>query len=666
MAERSTDRPNSLVESHKGYDLRILFFYPAIALLLVVLIGGLAYQQLFKTDEYHQKERQQNQRRILTPGPRGNIYDREGRLLVKNRARFYAAINLDELRLEFRNEVIRVGRNYRDLDSRLMPTNAQIRRIARVSVVQRYMDEVNRLTGRSAKVDAANLERHFASQLLLPYVIADELTPEEYARLTEQVDVNSPIQLYATSAREYPYKNAAAHVLGYVLSHDELNEDDFPGSELVTLKMRGTIGKDGLEAQFNHVLQGKPGGAIYRVDPSGYRQETPIERRLPVQGGNVVTSIDIDLQMVAEKAIKDYDEEGSPQAGAAIAIDVRTGEVLAMVSAPDYDLNSFSPRLSSADAAQMTENSAWINRATSGIYPPGSTFKVLTSIAGLRQGLIDPATSHVDCHGSYMIGRRRFVCNNHNASPGIINLGTALEKSCNIFFYDVGLKLGPDAIAAEARRFHLDRRTGIELPNETRRMLVPDPAWLRRVRGEPWPAGETANYAIGQSALGLTPLQMACFIASVARGETFTQPTLVHDPEHPRQQTEPIGLSPSHYAALIEGMKRCIQSGTGRKLIQPPFNLQAAKIAGKTGTAQQDVYEAGQYKGRLNYAWFIGFAPYDNPEIAIAILLEGGAPGDEFGGGAYAAPVAGYIFKKYFEKKAARLSSPIGVSTAAN
>ncbi len=665
MAERSSDRPNSLVQSYKGYDVRILFFYPLIAALLLFLIGGLAYQQLFKTDEYHQREIKQNQRRILTPGPRGNIYDREGRLLVKNRARFYTAINLDQLREEFRTEVGVVGRNYRDLDSRLMPTLTQIYRIARVSVVQRYLDTVNRITGRTAKVDANQLERHFASQRLLPYVIADELTPEEYARVTEQLDVNSPIQIYAASVREYPFKNAAAHALGYVLSHDELNEEDFPGDHLVTLKMRGTIGKDGIEAQFNDVLQGKPGGAIYRVDNSGYRQDPPLERRLPVQGGNVVTSLDIDLQMVAEQAIKDLDEDGKRQAGAAVAIDVRTGEILAMASAPDYDLNSFSPSLSHSDAAKMTETSAWINRATTGVYPPGSTFKVLTAIAGLRNGFIDPASSHVDCHGSYMVGRRRFVCNNHNSSPGDVDLGTALEKSCNIFFYDVGLKLGPDAIAAEARRFQLDRRTGIELPNETGRMLIPDPAWMRRVRHEPWPAGETANYAIGQSALGITPLQMACFTASVARGETITHPTILHDPEHPRQRTEPLGLTPHHYAALIEGMRRCVETGTGRKLIQSPFNLQAHKIAGKTGTAQQDVYEGGQNKGRTNFAWFIGFAPYDNPEIAIAVILEGGSPGDTFGGSTYAVPVAGYIFQKYFEKKAASRTAPLSVSAVA-
>jgi penicillin-binding protein 2 len=664
MAERTAERPSSLVESHKGYDLRILFFYPAIAALLLVLIGGLAYQQLIKTDEYHQKEKQQNQRRILTPGPRGNIYDREGRLLVKNRARFYAAVNLDELRSEFKTESFRIARNYRDVDSKDVPAAGQLRLIARYTVVQRYMDLMNKITGRSGKVDAPSLNRHFESKLLLPFIIADELTPEEYARLTEQLDVNSPLQVYAASTREYPYKSSAAHTLGYVLAHDELNEGDFPGQELSTLRMPGTIGKDGLEARFNDQLQGRPGGAIYRVDPSGYRIDPPLDRRLPVQGKNITTSLDIDLQLAAEEAIKSYNEEGQLQAGAAVALDVRTGEVLVLASAPDYDLNNFTPRLSLDSAAQMTETKAWTNRAIQGAYPPGSTFKILTAIAGLRSGIIDPANAHVECTGTYMVGNKAFVCNNHNASRGQVSLGLAIEKSCNAFFYDHGLKIGPDGIAAEARRFRLDKRTGIELPNETGRMLVPTPEWMLRVKKEVWVKGETANYSIGQGALQLTPLQMACFVASVARGETHTPPTLFHDPKRPRLKTEPIDLTAKQYAALIEGMRRCVLTGSGKKLSLAPFNLGDKKLAGKTGTAQKAIYdEKGNFEGNLNYAWFIGFAPYDNPEIAVAIILEGTAPGEEYGGGAMAAPVAGAVFKKYFDQKSAKLA-PIATTAA--
>jgi penicillin-binding protein 2 len=313
----------------------------------------------------------------------------------------------------------------------------------------------------------------------------------------------------------------------------------------------------------------------------------------------------------------------------------------------------------------MTEDKAWTNRAIGGVYPPGSTFKILTSIAGLRAGIIDPATAHVECTGTYMVGSKRFVCHNHSSSLGEITLPMAIEKSCNSFFYDYGIKMGPDTLAAEAKRFHLDRRTGIELPHETGRMLVPSPEWMQRVRGQRWVQGETANYAIGQGALGVTPLQMACFTASIARKQTFTQPTLIHNPERPRQNTEPIDLTPKQYAALLDGMRRCVLTGSAGKLSKPPFNLQDQKVVGKTGTAQQQVYENGEFKGNLNYAWFIGFAPFDNPEIAVAIILEGSAPGEEYGGGAMAAPVAGAVFKKYFEKKSGKPAAPASAVTTA-
>lgn len=677
MADRTSDRPSSLVESHKGYDLRLLFFYPAIAALLLVLIGGLAYQQLIKTDEYHSREKQQNQRRILTPGPRGNIYDREGRLLVKNRARFYAAVNLDELRDEFTTAVRTIRKNYLANDDKDLPSYSQLRAIARYTVLQKHANDINRITGRSIKIDADNLNRHFATQLLLPYIIADELTPEEYARLSEQLPVTDPVQIYAASVREYPYKNVAAHALGYVRPHDELNAE-LPDDGIWTVKMRGTTGKDGLEARFNDLLQGKPGIATYRVDPTGYRVDDPLDKRLPIQGQSITTSLDIDLQIAAEDAFRARDEieetgetdangqkivKTKLQAGAAVAIDVRTGEVLALVSAPTFDLNSFMPTLSQENVETMNDTGAWNNRAVNGLYEPGSTFKVLTAIAGLRNGVIEPAVTHVECHGRYQIGNRTFVCNNH-ASTGEMTLATSLEKSCNIFFYESSLKMGPAAIATEARRFHLDRNTGIELPGETKRMIVPDPEWMLRVKRERWTAGETANFSIGQSGLTLTPLQMACFTASIARRETVTHPTLIHDAKHPRQKSEPIGLTQKQYDGLLDGMRRCVETGSGRVLTEL-MKLQYAKIAGKTGTAQKDEYINGA-RVRVNYAWFIGFAPYDNPEIAVAVILEGGPDAEQsFGGGRSAAPIAGAIFQKHYEKKAEQPALPALTTAAA-
>jgi penicillin-binding protein 2 len=628
-----------VVETRKNYQVRVIFFYFVIFSLLLILVLGLAWQQLLKADVYHAQERQQNERRILVPGPRGNIYDREGRLLVGNRARFAVVVFLDELRREFRREYIRVRKNYRELGDKDIPNSGQLEQIAQVSVVQSYLDQVDHILGREDKVDAKDLMRHLSDAPLLPYVLIDDLKPEEYARLLEQLPVESPLQVYTSNTRYYPYNSAAAHTLGFVSINEDIDIGDFPGEELKTFSMKGTMGRDGLEAHFDDQLQGETGGSIYRVDFAGFKVDPPIQRRLPIQGHNLTTSLDIDLQLAAEQAIGDY-------TGAAAVIDVNTGEVLVLASKPDYNLNDFAPRLSAATAQQIHDQGAWLNHALDGTYPPGSTFKLVTAIAALRNGWITPDTTF-DCEGSQRIGGHTFTCDNGEGHHGVIDLRQAIAKSCDIYFYNAGIQTGVDLIAAEARRFHLDQPAGIELPGETHHMLIPDPEWKQRNRDEEWFPGDTANMAIGQGFDLVTPLDMACFAASLARGQTVTKPTLVHDPNHPQQSSEPIGLTPSQYSAIIDGMKGCVtEGGTAAILSLPAFAIPGVQIAGKTGTAQ--VRKAG---GTIDIAWFIGFAPVDHPQIAWAVAIEGDTLGENFGGAHYAGPVAAAVLKKYFEKQ---------------
>ncbi|HXB01781.1 MAG TPA: penicillin-binding transpeptidase domain-containing protein [Opitutaceae bacterium] len=629
-----------VVETRKNYQVRVIFFYFVTLGLLLILALGLAWQQLLQADVYHERERQQNERRILVPGPRGNIYDREGRLLVGNRARFAVVVFLDELRREFRREFIRVRKNYRELGDKDVPNSGQLEQIAQVSVVQNYLDQVDQILGRQDKVDSKDLMRHLSDAPLLPYVLIDDLKPEEYARLLEQLPVESPLQVYTSNTRYYPYNSAAAHTLGFVSINEDIDIGDFPGEELKTFSMKGTMGRDGLEAHFDDQLQGETGGSIYRVDYAGFKVDPPIQRRLPIQGHNLTTSLDIDLQLAAEQAIGDY-------TGAAAAIDVNTGEVLVLASKPDYNLNDFAPRLSAATAQQIHDQGAWLNHALDGTYPPGSTFKLITAIAALRNGWITPDTTF-DCEGSMPIGNRTFRCDNGEGKHGVIDLRQAIAKSCDIYFWNTGIQTGVDLIAAEARRFHLDQPADIELPGETHHMLIPDPEWKQRNRDEEWFPGDTANMAIGQGFVLVTPLDMACFAASLARGETVTKPTLIHDPNHPQQHSEPIGLTPAQYAAILDGMKGCItaEGGTAAILALPAFAVPGVTIAGKTGTAQ--VRKAG---GTIDIAWFIGFAPADHPQIAWAVAIEGDTLGESFGGAHYAGPVAAAILKKYFEKQ---------------
>ncbi len=626
---------NRLIERRTHKNPRLLVFYGVVIAIVVVLTSGLGYRQLFKSGLYAERERLQNLRRVVSPGPRGNIYDREGRLLVGNRPRFSVVLDLAELRGEFRTEYRVIRKNYANSPAGEKPNPEQMERIARGAVAQRYLDQVNFILNRHEQIRAADLSRHVNQTLLLPYVLLDDLAPEEYARLIERLPVNSPLQVYTSSTRHYPYESAAAHTLGYVGINNDPEVEDFPGEDLLTFKMKGSTGRTGLEKVYDADLEGETGGSIYQVDPAGYKVDLPVEKRMPVQGKNINTSLDIDLQLAAEAAMKDG--EGKDRTGALVALDVKTGEVLALVSKPDYDLNTFVPRLSHDEARAIEDAGGWLNRAIQGQYPPGSTFKIITSIAGLRSGAIDPANSRVICPGYYMVGNRRFPCHLHSGH-GERDLRGAIRDSCNVFFYRYGLETGPELIATEAKRFGYNHPTGIELPYEFKTPHVADPAWKKANAADrgPWSAGDTANTAIGQGDTLITPLQAACFAASFARGEVETKPTILHDPRRPAQHTAAIGLAPSDYNAILEGMEQCYQIGTGRF-----SRVEGLRGAAKSGTAQ---------KGKIELAWLICFAPVENPQIALAIVLEG-AEGQNFGGGANAGPVAHAVLQAWKDKR---------------
>lgn len=650
LAERS----GNLVESHKNYDPRIVLFYFVLAALLLVLVIGLGYEQLRKVGEHADAERQQNQRRILYPGPRGNIEDRNGNVLVNNRARFSVRLLLDQLRREMIKEQTRIRANFLAADEKDMPSRAQLVKLARASVVQRYLDQVNAIIGRLEKVKPDELNKHFERELLLPFTLIEDLEPAEYAKLLERLPVNSPAQLYTSSSRHYPYGSAASHTLGYVGVTDDVALEDFPGEDLKTFKMKGTMGRAGVEQRFDQVLQGEAGGAIFRVDPVGNRINPPLQQVFPKQGKKMTLSIDIDLQIAAETRLAEYD-----LAGTAVAMDVKTGEVLVLASKPDYDLRKFVPRLSSETYADNESRGAWLNRVTQGTYMPGSSFKILVSIAGLRSGAILP-TSTYNCSGGFRVGTRVIHCHD-GAVHGETGFEKAIQKSCNGFFMRYGIEMGPNTIADEARRFHLDRPTGIELPHETRAMLIPDPTWKQSVHHQPWTGGDTANMSIGQAGVTVTPLQMACFIASVARNEVWTQPTLVHDPNRPVQRHESIGLTPQQRAILLSGMEMVTKAGgtahilTDNKGGLSPLGI---RIAAKSGTAQKTTV-----KGTINFAWLIAFAPIENPEVALAIAIEGDTPGEETGGGRYASPVVHAILKTWLEKKNRPAAQPLRFKT---
>jgi penicillin-binding protein 2 len=401
-----------LYDVHKGENPRILFFLWIVTAASAILIGGLAWRQLIARAEYEEIEKRQTERRILKPGPRGDIYDRNGRLRVGNRPHYSAVVYLDDLRPEFRKEFVKV-RNA--ADAKLLETFEQSPAAerpaspplanrnecawnARYNVIQRYVDEINRITGRSDKLSQRKMIRHFNERLLLPFPLVQDLSPDQYARLVEQIPPppHSPIRIHTDTARYYPYKELAAHVLGYVQNKD-LDKDEIPSDGIKTFAFQKKRGRSGLEMSFNERLTGTTGMEMWRVDPLGF-QDTRLDMIAPKQGQDLITSIDIDLQHAAETALGE-------RAGAAVALDVHTGEVLAIASHPTYDQNSLSPFIPSNTFKEIDASGGWLNRALQLSYPPGSTFKLLTTIAGIRHGTINQYSEH-DCQGVYKVGNR--------------------------------------------------------------------------------------------------------------------------------------------------------------------------------------------------------------------------------------------------------------------
>lgn len=617
------------IEVHYFEHPRLFHFFWILGTVCSILLIGLSWRQLIKTEEYQEQEERQSLRRILQPAPRGEIYDRNGTLLVGNRPIFNAVIFLSELKNEFRKETIDLVRTMRETG--LKVNIDRLKDQARMQVMQRHIDPINKILNREEKVDIKEVSKHFRKRLLLPMTLIKDLSIEEYAQLIEQLPVESPIQIIVDSARYYPYGSLAAHVLGYIGNREETTEDEVPGKHLRTFSYKGKIGKRGLELSFNEHLQGSSGGEIWVVDPAGFPMYT-VDKKNPNKGNSLYTSLDLDIQLAAEKGL-----EG--KRGAIIAVEIKSGEILAIASSPTYDLNELSPFIPTTVFNKINENKAWIDRATQGLYPPASAFKLITAICGLKHRIFDPE-EFIACGSGFLVGNRIFP-EHENVSLGLVDLKKAIQSSSNVYFYPLAIKMGPEKIAEEARNFGLDEPTGIEIPFEAKKMLVPDSLWKKNKFKETWRGGDSANMAIGQGYLSVTPLQMACFGASLARKETRIQPSILHDPSHTgnHPKSQPIAISDLEYENIINGMKLCVEQGSGRRAKVPGLS-----IAAKTGTGQTSL--GG--KKKVTVPSFLGFAPIEDPQIAIFILIEG--DDCSLWGGSTSGPIAKTIFSTYYNK----------------
>jgi penicillin-binding protein 2 len=442
--------------------------------------------------------------------------------------------------------------------------------------------------------------------------------------------------------RTYPFGEMAGHLFGYVGQVNQRELESRAGYHLGDL-----IGKAGVERQWEDYLRGIDGGQQIEVDALG-RKLRVLSEVPETPGHNLVLTLDRELQLAAEHALGE-------QAGAVVAIDPRNGEVLAMASRPAFDPNVFARGIRHDEWQALTEDerNPLRSRALQGTYPPGSTFKIVMAAAALEEGVVNPFT-RLYCSGGLRFGNRTFRCW-RRGGHGSVNLHDALVYSCDVFFYQVGQRLGVDTIAEYARRFGLGAVTGIGFEHEGEG-IIPDRNWKQARFGEPWYPGETLSVAIGQGYVTATPLQMANLTAALANGGTVLRPRVVQRAETGAgevvfaDQSLPIGdlgLKKSTVRQIREALFGVVNSprGTGARA-----KLAGVEVGGKTGTSQvrrlgknRDITHGIPRQFR-DHAWFVAFAPVANPEIAIAVLVEHAGEG----GGKVAAPIARTVLARYF------------------
>ncbi len=692
---RDKTGPEILPSTPVGRARLLILFWATGALLGYVLIG-LGYRQLIQSGDLKLQSDSQSRRVVIVPPARGIIYERNGHELVVNRVRWSVKADLTELQGEFRKAYISLLRKNRAAGEKTDGDTLLER--ARMDVLQGWLDKVwfvidaseRRLSTRKAnvngplqshrerKVNVDELRRHLRERRALPFTLVTDLsfpdpsgregaaTPEDgnrsVARFIEQFPSDGPIRLESDIVRSYPNGGLAAHLLGYVKDTDSLpmtaNIDEQMES-LQKLRLTGKTGAAGVELSLESVLRGTSGWELWSKTSAGYNHEL-IRRVDPTQGGHVMLSIDRDIQRTAEASLaRILGPDRTPLPAAAVMIEVRSGEILAMASQPSFDPNRLSIRVSSSYYEEIDAQGGWLNRATQGLYAPGSTFKIINAIAAMRKGVVQ-WDEVLDCGPSFRVGNRDFP--EHTPEGyGPVDLEVMLAVSCNVWNYQVGLRTGVDAIAAEARRFGLDSQlltspsdsaegSSFELPYPAGRgLVVPDQAYKRKIPGAgPWSPGDTANLSIGQGYLLTTPLHMACVAASLARGETRTVPTIFHDPRRDGRHagSAPIGLSREQMAAIRSGMERCVEEGTARSVQIPglPF-------AAKTGTSEY--FKDG---AKAHLAWIIGYAPASNPVVAFCVLVEG--QDDGTWGGKTAGPVARDMLLRW-AGKATSVDAPV-------
>ncbi len=591
-----------LHDSELGELQRRLIILRVGLLLVVALLGLQLWNLQIREGPYYRDLSENNRTRSVIMEPaRGLIYDRNGVLLANNVPSFTLYVSLEDVK--DREGLIRQLTNLLGLDEALIR---------------------KKLTARGSKQ--------------LPRKVKDRLTLRE-ATLIESHRLDLPgVMVQVESQRNYPGGATASHLLGYV---GEVSPEQLEKPEFSELHQGSVVGQYGVEKFFDRLMRGQAGQKSIEVDAIGHEKRTVVVEQAHA-GDNLYLTIDVRLQKVAENLLGE-------ESGAIVALDPRTGDVLAMASRPGFDPNVLSRELTPKQWAEIVQDEGrpLNNRASQGQYPPGSVYKVMMAAAALETKTVTPSTT-IFCNGGYQFGRRLY----HDwkaGGHGSVDLRHALVQSCDVYFYTVGQRMGIETMASFAHQFGLGEETGIELPSE-RIGIVPSEAWKRKAKNEPWLPGETISASIGQGYVNVTPLQMASLIGTVANDGAMFRPRLVQAvmnratgelQRRPAVLKRTLNLRPGILPVIKDALAGVVKEGTATKA-----QSALVTIAGKTGTAQMTALRTGPEKDIpkkfRDHAWFVAFAPVEAPTIAVAVL------GEHMGhGGSASAPLAKELIETY-------------------
>jgi len=666
-----------VVDQLKRNDPALRLLAMLVGLGLVILFAGLYYIQIISYKHYAESGKGQTYRTVRIPAVRGKIVDRNGQAIAENRAVYNIVLYLDELRPLFREE-------YRKSMARLKtpaapapgfiknawvnftgtiqnifgskpknPSHSAARlqeklmfdRQIRFRVASNLVQHVSDLLQMPIPFNEEDFHAHYERKKILPLPVLKDLTPVQLARFEEQPANPPGLSLEVIPTRIYPQGEGAAHMIGH-LSREEIADEN---ASIFDYRLQDYKGVIGLEGVFDEELRGKAGVKSVVVNRLGYRQKESVW--IPSEPGrSLVLTIDLPLQQVAEKALKST-ALGPEARAAAVVMDCRNGDLLAMVSNPAYDPNIFLKRLSMEDLEKLNDVvlRPQINRATQGIYQPGSIFKIISGLAALEAGVMTAQTV-ITNHGAYHLGNETIL--DRLAPTGEYDFRRAFLKSCNTYFIEFGLRAGLEKILDLGDRFYLGQKTDLPIMQNNGGIFPSmESIRLARQKGRLWTEGNTAHVCIGQE-IAVTPMQMAVMTAAIANNGRILWPRLVQkiqstDPMSREDATRTfpsrirgeLGVRPAHLQLIRQAMLDDVEDreGTGQKAFVPGF-----RVCGKTGTAE--VTQGKKVVGQIT--WFVSFAPFENPRYAVVVMVENGTYG-----GQTCAPVAQKIYQEIHRRE---------------